>query len=183
MLTTAEVRRSFGGAVALFLGRADGLNALDCSVAGFWRSFLTFVFILPLNALTIYVLVRPEENISFAPEFIRQVPALLVSWVAFPIALALAAKPLGISARYTSYVVARNWCAPLWSAILTVPLLFQGAGWLSEEGTFVLWIPAWLIVLRAHYLVMRIALAVTPGVAIALVLADVALSFCVIAIF
>lgn len=184
MLELSEISRSLRGAAALFMGRKEGLLALDRSVEGFWRSFGAVILILPLNAITVFAIARAgRAEDSFVGLFTSQLPVLLLDWVTFPLLLALAAKPLGVAANYVSYVVARNWAAPIGAAILTVPFLLQGAGWIPVNGAALLSLVALLVVLRYHYVIMRLALGAEMTLAIGLVVADLLISLVIIALF
>ena len=133
MLTAPEIVRSLGGAWALFLGRREGLERLDRSLAGFWRSFLVIILILPINAVSMFAASRLDNATeTFDQLFWGGLPVLLVDWIAFPVLLAGAAGALGVKRTYVDYVVARNWAAPLASVLLAVPLVFQGAGFHSH---------------------------------------------------
>ncbi|MEM8552179.1 MAG: hypothetical protein AAGF45_07325 [Pseudomonadota bacterium] len=181
MLTVAETRRSLYGALLLFRGRDAGLGYLDRSLDGFWRSFAVVFLLVPLNALTMYA-VSKSSGQAFGGLFWEQLPILVVNWVAFPIALALVAGPLGVSRDYVSYVVARNWAAPVSATIMMVPFLLEGAGWLPQTGAALLSLVALIVVLRFNYLVLRIALKVAVPLAIGMVIADFVLTLVIIAI-
>jgi len=175
MPSVEEILRSLRGAAVLFLARPDGLSALDRSVGGFWRSFAAIILIVPLNAITMLALAQGSQE-RFGGLFVSQLPVLAADWVAFPIALAIAARPLGVGAHYVSYVVARNWAAPIAAAILTVPFLLEGAGWIPRQGSAFLSLVALVIVLRYHYVILRLALQATVPIALALVMVDVLLT-------
>ncbi len=183
MLSVGEIRRSLGGAWWLFLNRADGLKALDRSVEGFWRSFAVILLLLPLTAISVLAVTRNNPEIPFGELFMAQLPLMAVDWVAFPLLLALGAKPLGISAHYVDYVVARNWAAPIGSAFLTVPLVLEGVGWVPSEGANILSIVALLVVMRYHFVIVRITLKTPVAFSIGLVIADFFLSLVMIGLF
>lgn len=180
----SEISRSLRGAAALFLGRKDGLLALDRTVDGFWRSFWVILLLLPLNAITVLAMTRVgRASDTFGALFFAQLPILVLDWIAFPIALAFAAKPMGVSANYVSYVVARNWSAPIAAAILTIPFLLQGAGWVPMNGAALLSLVALVVVLRYHYVVVRLALGAAMPMAIGVVAGDLILTLLIIALF
>jgi hypothetical protein len=183
VLTVGEIRRSLGGAWGLFLGRADGMEALDRSVDGFWRSFLVILLILPINAVSMLAASRAGASDGFDELFWGGLPVLALDWVAFPIVLAAFAGPLEIRRTYTSYVVARNWASPLAASILAVPLVLQGAGWIPPTAGTLLSLAAMAIVLRYHFMIMRIALKTSIPVSAGLVGADVFISIILVALF
>ncbi|MEM0907252.1 MAG: hypothetical protein AAGJ94_07810 [Pseudomonadota bacterium] len=177
MLSIAEIIASLKGAAALFLGRPQGLDALDRSVEGFWRSFQVILLLLPINALAVFSITRTGAvNTTFSEMFFGQLPIIALDWVAFPAILALAAKPLGIAAHYVSYVVARNWAAPIASSIMTVPLLLEGAGWVPPVGGSLLFLVGLIVILRYHYMIVRISLGTPVGFSVGLVAADLLLT-------
>jgi len=182
MLTPSEIARSLGGAWQLFLARPDGLQRLDRSLGGFWRSFLVILLILPINAVSMLAASRLEiTDGTFDQLFWGGLPILFLDWISFPVLLALAAGPLGVKRTYVDYVVARNWASPLASALLAVPLVLQGGGIIPAGMSTLLSLVAMALVLRYHFLVLRIALGVTIPIAIALVVFDVLLSIFIVA--
>ena len=182
MLGLSEIDRSLRGAAQLFLGRKEGLQALDRSVEGFWRSFAVIFILLPINAIVVLAIARTGSRASFGSLFMEQLPLLFIDWFAFPIALALVAGPLGVSSRYVTYIVARNWAAPIAGAILAIPYLLQGAGWIPVNGAALLSLIAILIVLRYGYLVLRLALGTSAAISAGLVAADLGLTLLLIAL-
>ena len=183
MTTTGEITRSLSGAALLFRGRDAGLAYLDRTVDGFWRSFAVIFLIIPIHILTLYAVSRTSGGTPFGSAVRESLPLLALDWVLFPACLAAAAKPLGVSRNYVTYVVARNWAAPIAAAITLVPFMLQGAGWVTEEGGALLTLIALGIVLRFHYLIVRIGLQVTPALAIGLVAVDFMLSLVLVGLF
>lgn len=183
MLSAAEVRRSLNGAALLFRGRADGLQFLDRSVGGFWSSFAALLLVLPIDAISILAQSRIVVQEPFVSAFVDRLPPLILDWIAFPIVLGLFAKTLGISGAYVSYVVARNWAAPISWTIVTVPLVLQGAGFIGGPVAIVVTVAALAVAMRYHYLILRIALGATMPMAAMLLVGDVVLSFFIVGLF
>lgn len=179
-----EMRRSLGGAWLLFRGRADGLSVLDRSAEGFFRSFGVIVLLLPLNAVLVIAEMRllqasgdaPVEGFPLGPFAAAKFLALGVDWIAFPVLLALFAGWLGVSRTFGDYVVARNWAAPIAMSLSAVPALLFAAGLIGQDLAVIVFLVALVLVLRYHFLIMRMALKVDVGLAIALVAADLVLS-------
>lgn len=183
MLSPAEISRSLGGAWQLFLGRPEGLRGLDRSIDGFWRSFLVILLILPVNAVSMLAASRLETaSETFGQLFWGGLPVLALDWVAFPILLALAAGPLGVKRTYVDYVVARNWASPIAAALLSVPLILQGAGFIPMGVGTLLSLVAMAVVLRYHFMIVRIALGTTIPLSVGIVVADVFLSILLVAL-
>ena len=180
-MTGAEISRSLEGAWRLFRNRRDGLDLLDRSLDGFWRSFWALLLVLPIDAISLLALSRIAVQPPLGEALLARVPTLAIDWVLFPILLALIAKPLGVTKTYVSYVVARNWAAPISWIIVTIPIVLQGAGFIDDQVAVVATIVALMVSVRYNYLILRIALGVTMEVAIALVVVDMVMSFLIVA--
>ncbi len=182
--TVPEMRRSLGGAWALFRGRPEGLDALDRSVEGFFRSFGVIVLLLPLNAVLVLAEMRlmqrlgdaPVEGFPVAAFTAAKFAAFAVDWLAFPVLLALFAGWLKVSRTYVDYVVARNWAAPLAMSLSAVPAVLFAGGLIGEEIAAIVFLIAFFLVMRYHYMVVRMALKVEASLALALVIGDLVLS-------
>lgn len=181
MLSADEIRRSLIASVLFLRGKEEGLDLLDRSIAGFWRSFAVIVLILPINAITMLAVSRTDDtDRSVAGLIVDGLPVLLLDWIAFPIALALGARVLGVTATYVDYVVARNWAAPLAAAIMTVPFVLQGAGWTNPSLTAFLSILTLGIVLRLHFIIIRAALKTEIAPSIGLVIVDILITLLIV---
>jgi hypothetical protein len=119
-----DIQQYLTGAWRLMMGKPDGIRLLDISADGFWNSFFAIVISLP--ALVVgWVAVANE--LSQDPDiaggrfsiFLRLGLVDLGAWVLPLAALALVAKPAGISGRFVHYVVATNWGSALivWSML------------------------------------------------------------------
>jgi len=129
MPAMSEIRQYMLGAWRLMFGRQDGLKLLDVSADGFWDSFFAMVVALP--PLIIGWIAYANE-LGQMPEIYGGKPSILVrlafaefgEWVLPLVALAFAARQVGIADRFVHYVVATNWAtaALLW-VTLPLPLL------------------------------------------------------------
>ncbi|MEM7693629.1 MAG: hypothetical protein AAF318_04210 [Pseudomonadota bacterium] len=164
-----EAIRSLSGAALLFVGRQEGLDRLDRTFRGFWRSFLAIGLLIPLNFVASAAV---DAGGRGGRDFADQLPLIVLDWLLFPLILALVAEPLGIARRYVSYVVARNWAAPIAATLLTIPLILEGAGWVPALGGALLSVVALGLALRYHFMVVRLSLGVPVMFAIGLVAAD-----------
>jgi hypothetical protein len=173
----AYVRDNLIGAWHLMFGRPEGLNRLDTTLEGFWRSFGAFALILPLFLLA---------NIGFGamlPEDVRNdwldwVGVLIqgVDWVAFPIVFALISPRIGLASRYVPFITARNWGAVIVAALYAaggLPGLFTPVPLIAAAAIHVICLA---INLRLSYLLARTTLAVGPSTAIPVVALEFLLS-------
>src|SRR4051812_12532813 len=110
----AYLRDNLAGAWHVMLGRPAGLDRLDTSLEGFWRSFAALILVAPFALLALI----SEEKLT--PEAAAALTggslaiyclALLVDWFSFPLVFALLARPFGLGARYVPFIVARNWAS------------------------------------------------------------------------
>lgn len=181
-----EIVRSLIGAWRLFLDRSDAMRFFDVSVDGFWRSFGAILLILPAyipvvlsDRARILTEAVAGEGFDASSFFANRGVWLALNWVALPILLAVVAQPLGVSRTYASYVVARNWCAVLTVAPFGLIALLSLAGVVGNEVASVISLAIIVVVIRFDYLIARRALGADVGLAVAVVLADLAIGLAI----
>jgi hypothetical protein len=182
-----EIVRSLIGAWRLFLDRPDAMRYFNVSIDGFWRSFAAILFVAPAYALFasaehIEILSQPVVDPAFseAAFAVNKLLTLVLDWITLPILLALFAGPLGVSRTYAAYVVARNWCIVLATAPFGVIALLALLGILPDGFAALLALVLSVAVIYYNYLIARRALAASTGLAIGVVVAEVAISLLVI---
>ncbi|MEK1890625.1 MAG: hypothetical protein AAAB35_24275 [Phyllobacterium sp.] len=106
-------------------GHADGLDMLDFSEDGFWQSFHAITISLP--PLILGWIIFANDMIALRPETGNRFSIMgrvafvdLAAWIVPLIVLALSARRLGLSKRFSPYVVASNWGTAI-GAWLMVP--------------------------------------------------------------
>jgi hypothetical protein len=104
---------------------------------------------------------------------------LALNWVALPILLAMVAQPLGVSRTYAGYVVARNWCAVVTVAPFGLIALLSLVGLVGSEAASVISLAIIVLVIRFDYLIARRALGADVGLAVAIVLVDLAIGLAI----
>ncbi len=183
MLDRDEIRRSLTGAWDLFLDRPEAMRAFDVSVEGFWRSFRVIVLLLPAYFLTTMaeqIMLSETAAETAGPGgtalFLDRVVGLGLDWIALPVVLALAARPLGIQRNYAAFIVARNWGAVIALTPFGVIGLLVILGLLNAEIANFLMLASLMVVLRYNFLIARRALDVGIGFAIGIVILDLAVS-------
>lgn len=186
MIERAELIAGVRAALRLLVGDPAALNGLECSIAGFWRSFRVMVLLAPTVLFSLALdrliaLSRLPEGGEFdlGPHFGAAFVSYVLGWIAFPLVLVPLARPLGLSARYVPFIVARNWSTVVGTApyvlisvaglLGVLPLTAIGPGTLAALG-FNLWY---------SYRVTVIAAAVPPGAAAGLVALDFLLTLLV----
>jgi hypothetical protein len=184
-----EILRSLTGAWHLFLDRPNALRYFDLSLDGFWRSFGAILLVAPS-----YFLVALAERTRILTDsindgfdggafFFNKVISIGVDWVAFAIAFAFIAGPLGLGRTYSTFIIARNWGTVLAVIPFAIISLLYLAGMLGPDVADFLSLAFWVVVIRYSYLIARRALGAEIGTAIAIVVSDFALSLAILALF
>jgi hypothetical protein len=182
-VTAADFRAGIEAAVAMLLGKPGALGRFDVSLDGFWRSFAAILLVLPSFAVSLLAIWHGQMEqlpadvvdlpwVSFVAE---KLVALGLDWVALPVVLALIAGRLGLSGRYVPFIIARNWAAPVVSALYAVPALIYAAGIINAEIAAVLSLPVVVVALHYLYRIARQALGVPISMAIGVVVLDILL--------
>jgi hypothetical protein len=188
MSLIAYVRDNLAGAWQVMLGRREGLDRLDTTLEGFWRSFAAVILVAPLAFLAL-ISERPlqAETDAVAPLAGDAVAttgvALLVDWFAFPLIFAFLARPFGLGSRYVPFIVARNWASVIISAIVAVFHALHLVSVLPSALMPYVLLVAVAIALRFSYVVTRTALIVTWAMALPIVIFDFLLSLVIWSVF
>jgi hypothetical protein len=110
--TLPEIGRYFTGAWQLMAGDRRGLDRLDLSADGFWRSFAALVVALPPTALSWLEFERIERGrAAVSPVMALAAHALadLTAWLLPLLLVGIAARHIGFGKRMVPFVVAVNW--------------------------------------------------------------------------
>ena len=183
---------NLSGAWDVMLGRAEGLNRLDVSLEGFWRSFAAVLLVAPFAVLAFF----SQQQIAYESRLALDNPdefeggslgaamtAFAVDWFAFPILFAFLAPVLGLGSRYVPFIVTRNWASVIIAAGVAVIHALHVVGLLpSSVAPFVVVI-AIAVALRFSYVIARVALAVSMTLALAIVALDFLVSVTIWAVF
>ena len=184
-----EIVRSLTGAWTLFLDRADAMRFFNVSIDGFWRSFYAILLILPAYLIVVVaerarIFSEPATGVGFdgGAFFINKILMIGLDWVTLPIILALVAGPLGVARTYVPYVVARNWAAVLATTPFGIIELFYLLGLIGSGVAGLIALVVLVIVIRYNYLIARRALGADIGLAVGLIIADLAISLVVVGV-
>ena len=171
-----EIRRSLNGAWLLARRDRSGMEWLDLSIEGFFRSFFAAVLVAPLYAWL--VVERYQSQGVLTPDIgavvIGESLSYVLGWIAFPVAAAPITHFLGLGGRYVPLVVASNWAAVLQVVLFVLVMLVSGLFPDGLQGPLML--VATLVALVYEWFVIRTALETTIGIAIGLVVIDILLS-------
>ena len=188
MNALVAIRENLAGAWQVMLGRPEGLNRLDTSLEGFWRSFAAVILLAPFALLSL--LSQQPLQSGTAPA----VPlsggmlawdglALLVDWFAFPLIFALLARPFGLGPRYVPFIVTRNWASVIIAAMVAVVHALHLLGVLPSVVMPYVLLVAIAVALRFSYVIARTALAVSAALALPIVVLDLVISLVVWSVF
>jgi hypothetical protein len=184
--TLACIRDNLVGAWLVMLGRPEGMQRMDLSLSGFWRSFAAIIALVPLAGLELVSERRIAMEAGEAPgaltssDLVVQAVALAADWVTFPIVFALLARPLGLGGRYVPFIVARNWASVLIAAMVSAVHAVHVIGVLPSLLASVLLFAAFALALRFSYVIVRTTLGVPPGAALPIVILDVLISLTIL---
>jgi len=177
MITRREALLSLYGAWRLFLRDPRGMEWLDDSIDGYWKSFFCALIILPG-----YVLLRafaPGElsgDAGFFRIFAVESITYVIGWVAWPLLMAYVAPLIDREDRYIGYIVAYNWASGPQIAVYLAVLAVQLTGIAPIGFMAVLSFAALVLVLSYHWYVLRIALDVSPIAAVGFVAGEFVLA-------
>jgi hypothetical protein len=184
----AYFRDNLAGAWQVLLGRPEGLNRLDTSMEGFWRSFAVVILIAPFAFLAL-LSQEPSLSESGIPLPLTRSAvalygvALLVDWFTFPLVFAFLAKPLGLGSRYVPFIVARNWAAVIIGPMVAVVHALHLLGVLPSVAMPFAVIIATAVALRFAYVIARTALVVSMAIALPIVVVDFLISLVIWSVF
>lgn len=177
MITMSEVWTGLFAAWRMFLRDSRAVALFDDSVPGVFKSFFCAAVVLPG-----YILILalgpgpiPAEVSGFRLVTVEAI-AYVISWTAWPLLMASVAKALDKDANYCRYVVAYNWSAGPQILILLAVMLVSASGIVSRDVLVLINLAALAVVLLYHLFILRIALEVSPYVAVALVIGEFMLS-------
>jgi hypothetical protein len=178
------VRDNLAGALEVMFGRHEGLNKLDTSLEGFWRSFAAFVLVLPFAVIA---LMSQEQLAALGAEtggaaessFGVELAVLVVDWLAFPLLFALLARPLGLGPRYVPFIVTRNWASVVVGAMMAAVHALFLVGILPGQAAVLILLAFIGMALRFSYVIARIALEVPLRTALPIVVFDFLLSLAI----
>ncbi|WP_026381787.1 hypothetical protein [Afifella pfennigii] len=178
-MNLSSILRQLSGAWKVMNGRVEGLSEFDLTLEGFWRSFGAVFLIVPFTAIAV---LSEQAALSAATDMPAEAPGtgfftlrlfgLGLDWIAFPILFAFLARPLGVSTHYVPFIVARNWSAVIISGIFALPHALHALGLVPLPVLSFLLFALFVVALRFAYLVVRVALAVPPMMAVPIVLLE-----------
>ncbi|MBP2313459.1 hypothetical protein [Azospirillum soli] len=176
-LTSRDVASSVFGAYRLARFDPTGLDYMDRTPEGAWKSFYAAIIILPAYALLLAI--RLWDQAQDTPLFqlvTVEAIAYVVSWTAFPVIMHGVTRMLDRSSRYVDFLCAYNWSSVVQMAVYLPVVVLAATGLLPAPLSEGLVFGVMLAMLTYQWFVLRTALDVPGLTAAILVLLDLFLS-------
>jgi hypothetical protein len=196
-LTVTYIARQIETATQLFRVNPAAVDRFDTTADGFFRSFLALLIAAPFAVYQIVIGFRFTLETATAAMVtpLPEIPSLSIGfvllesvqyvarWVALPVVLGFAARPLNLAHRYVPFVVAYNWATLVGYIVMMVPMLLYGLGVADLTLTHVLLAAAIGFTLYYGWSVAVSALQVPPLIGVAVVAFDFLLSAFISVVF
>jgi hypothetical protein len=173
MITRHEVLISLYGAWRLFLRDPRGIEWLDDTIDGYWKSFFCALLILP----GYIILVAHSSGTLYADAGLFRVVSVeaisyVIGWVSWPLIMAYLAPALGCDHSYIRYIVAYNWSSGIQIVLYLAVMLFGVATQLPAGFAAFADVVLLLVVLYYHWFIVRVSLELSPWGAVGLVVGE-----------
>ena len=176
MIARHEVLLSLYGVWRLFLRDPRGIEWLDVSIEGFWKSFFCAVVVLPIFGVWVFIRNSGLEDVGFIRLVTVEGIGYVVQWVTWPLVMAYIAPAIGRDDNFIRYIVAFNWSAGIYVCIYLIVIGIKLSGIVSGGGLALIGLVAAIVILSYHWYIARIALAVSGGGAAVLVAGEFVLA-------
>ncbi|QND51719.1 hypothetical protein HB779_07240 [Phyllobacterium sp. 628] len=166
MLSFEDIQRYFWGSWRMMTGHPDGVELFDLSADGFWQSFQAITVSLPPLILGWIIfandMVAAQPGIGTRLSLVGRVAFVdLTCWVLPLVVLFLTARQLGLSNRFSTYVITSNWGSAVtsWLAVPATLARVLMPNW--PEFSTVLGLALYVIMLVLTYRLTYVALKKT----------------------
>lgn len=177
MIGAAEVVRGLYGAWRLARWDAAGLTVFTNTKEAALRSFWAAAVALPAYVITLVAnLSIARAQASSVKIVLVEAVAYVVAWVAFPLVILHVAGTIGKLDRVYRYLAAYNWSVVLQLAALAAMGVLLSLGLFPRQMAAILMLGLYLAILAYQWYVAREGLAVSGGIAAAIVAVDFCLS-------
>jgi hypothetical protein len=180
MPSAREIVYAVYGAWLLLRFEARGLTYFKDSVPAFWRSFFAAVIVAPAYlVMTVTHLAKSQTEAGLLQALAVELPAYVILWTAFPLALFYITRGIGKEDRFLIAVIALNWTAIIHVALSLPVHLVTQAQLLPPPIGDLLGLGLFVFLLIYEWFIVRTALTVGGLVAAGVVFLDVFLSFAI----
>jgi hypothetical protein len=169
-----EISSSLYGAWRLARGDRDGMNFMNLSIDGFWRSFFAAVLAAPAYLL---ILLIQHTSMDMEMSWLPDLSSYVLGWICWPLVALGLTRMMGLAHNYIPYIITYNW-ANLVHISFLLPIALITHGQVLPQGlAAMVGLVATLAVLVYLWWVTRVALGASAGIAIGFVVLDVLLGF------
>ena len=168
---------SLYGAWRLLLRDPRGIEWLDDSIEGYWKSFFCAIVVLPGYGLWFFFTVY-DVNFDAGLFRILLVEGIgyIIGWVAWPLVMASVAPAIKRDHNYIRYIVAYNW-ASVWQNLVYLPfVILSELGYLSAGAGRAMGMLVLIMVMLYTWFITKTALRITGVLATGLVVLDFVVS-------
>jgi hypothetical protein len=170
MISKQELLLSLYGAWRLLLRDTKGIEWLDDSPEGFWKSFFCAVVVLPGYILLLAFSPTPYyEDAGVVQIFLVEGAAYVIGWTTWPLLVSYVAPVIDREDKFIRYIVAYNWSAAIQISIYVVILLLPFSGVVPDGLGGLLSFLALFILLWYQWFVVKTGLGITGALPIAFV--------------
>ena len=179
-IPSGEVARSLYGAWRLLRGDRQAMRCFDGTPGAAIRSFWAAAIGAPMYAVILAFAPGAPHAASPTRAAIVFAIGYVVTWSAYPLAIAYVANALGRWPRYFRYVAVYNWASIVQYALVLLATLL--AEFLPVPVAGLVLLAAMLVALVYEWFIARVALEISPLAAAGIVALDVAISVIVNAV-
>ncbi len=171
--TRQEIANNLNGAWLLVKHDRGGVNWLDGSVDGFWKSFYAAVLLAPFYMLMLWLArysMATEADLTAV--FLIEAVAYVGAWMFWPMVASEICRFLDPTMDARTYIVGCNW-SEVWIMALRLPLLTLAVSGIFSDGAYViLSLIAMIAVIYYRYIIARETLPAATPVAAGLAITD-----------
>ena len=173
MITRSELLISLYGAWRLLIRDPRGIEILDDSIEGYWKSFYCALVVLPGFGLWFaFSVYDPTHEAGLSRILSVEGIGYVISWVVWPLLMAYIAPEIDRDLNYIRYIVAYNWSKGISIAIYMIVLALGLPGIVPDGIMAFFSFIALVVILSYRWYILCIGLEVSPGAAAGLVACD-----------
>lgn len=176
MIARHEVLLSLFGAWRLFLRDPRGIEWMENSVEGYWKSFTCALVVLPVYAVWVFMRSAGLEDVSFVRIVTVEGIEYIIQWVSWPLIMAYAVSAIGRDDKYLQYIIAFNWSHGIYAGVLFIILTVELFGFTSGGGLAAIGLIATIVMLTYRWYIAKVALEISGGGAAGLVAGEFVLA-------
>ena len=173
MINALELTRGIYGAYRLARFDPRGMTYFDISVDGFWKSFYAAALILPLYAILLAFQYQNPVLETHPLRFILvEGIGYSIHWTAFPVIMISLVRLFDRVGHYMRFIIAYNWAEVIQSFISLPFAIMIEMDLISREAGTVIWLMLISAFMFYVWFITRVALNITPGTAVGIVVFD-----------